>query len=156
MNQARTGQYDRGTPTSQATSTSLNVSANPEGLSRIRRAFDAFAADHGLDLAVVRAVQVALDEVLSNTVRSGFPQGPPGHIDVRFEIAENALDVLIVDDGIPFDPLERATPDTAAPLEDRPVGGLGIHLVRQLMDSVTYERGKGENRLRLRKGIIRG
>ena len=152
----RTGQYDRGTPTSQAASTSLSVRANPDGLTRIRGAFDAFSEAHGLDLETARAVQVVLDELVSNTIRAGFPDGREGHVDIRFEITGDALDVLIADDGIPFDPLERAEPDTAAALDARPVGGLGIHLVRQLMDSVAYERGDGENRLRLRKAIIRG
>jgi len=152
----RSGQYDRGIPTSQATSTSLSVPASPEGLARIRSAFDAFSAENALALPVARAVHVALDELLSNTIRSGFPAGPPGRIDVRFEIAEGALDILIADDGIPFDPLERAEPDTEACLETRPVGGLGIYLVRQLMDSVVYERLQGENRVRLRKAIIGG
>lgn len=138
------------------TATSLRVSASAEGVRQVTGAFDAFGAAHGVALPVAQAVQVALDELLSNTVRSGFPAGRTGHIEVRFEISEGALDVLIADDGIPFDPLARADPDTGAPLDARPVGGLGIYLVRQLMDSVSYERGDGVNRLRLKKGIIKG
>jgi serine/threonine-protein kinase RsbW len=138
------------------TATSLSVSATALGVREVTGAFDAFSAAHRIALPVAQAVQVALDELLSNTVRSAFPPGQNGRIDVRFDIAEGALDVLIVDDGVPFDPLARADPDTGASLEARPVGGLGIYLVRQLMDSVDYERRGGENRLRLRKGIIKG
>lgn len=138
------------------TATSLSVSATALGVRQVTGAFDAFSAAHRVTPPVAQAVQVALDELLSNTVRSGFPPGQTGRIDVRFDIDEGALDVLIVDDGVPFDPLARAEPDTGASLEARPVGGLGIHLVRQLMDRVDYERRDGENRLRLRKGIIKG
>ncbi len=138
------------------TATSLSVSATAQGVRQATGAFDAFSAAHGVALPVAQAMQVALDELLSNTVRSGFSSGQAGHIEVRFEISEGALDVLIVDDGIPFDPLACADPDTQAVLEARPVGGLGIYLVKQLMDSVNYERRDGANRLRLKKGIIKG
>ena len=134
---------------------SVSVSGCAEGVREVARAFDAFSTSNGLPGTLVRAVQVALDELLSNTVRSGFAPGQTGRIDVRFEIAEGALDVLIVDDGIPFDPLARADPDTTAPLEARPIGGLGIYLVRQLVDGVDYERLGRENRLHLKKRIIR-
>ena len=133
---------------------SVSVSGCAEGVREVARAFDAFSTSNGLPGALVRAVHVALDELLSNTVRSGFAPGQTGRIDVRFEIAEGALDVLIVDDGLPFDPLARVDPDTTAPLEARPVGGLGIYLVRQLVDSVDYKRLGRENRLHLKKRII--
>ncbi len=136
--------------------TSLSVSGSSEGVRQVAGAFDTFSASQGIDGPAAQAVQVALDEILSNTVRSAFLAGRAGHIDVRFEIAEGALEVLIVDDGIAFDPLARADPNPKAPLEARPVGGLGIYLVKQLMDSVDYERKDGRNRLRLKKRIMKG
>ncbi len=136
------------------TSISLSVSGAAESVRQVARAFDTFSASCGIAGPVAQAVQVALDEILSNTVRSAFAPGQTGRIDVRFEVAQGVLDILIVDDGIPFDPLARAEPDTKAPLEARPVGGLGIHLVKRLMDDVAYQRLEGENRLRLRKKII--
>ena len=136
------------------TMTSLSVPGTAVGAREVTRAFDAFSASQGIAAPSAQAVLVALDEVLSNTVRSGFSEDRSGHIDVRFEIEGGILDILVVDDGRAFDPLSRAEPDTKATLETRPVGGLGIHLVRQLMDSVEYERRDGENRLRLRKRII--
>ena len=136
------------------TMTSLSVPGTALGARQVTRAFDTFSASQGIAGPPAQAVLVALDEVLSNTVRSGFTADRTGHIDVRFEIDGGVLDILVVDDGLAFDPLARAEPDTRAPLETRPVGGLGIYLVRQLMDSVEYERRDGENRLRLRKRII--
>jgi anti-sigma regulatory factor (Ser/Thr protein kinase) len=61
--------------------------------------------------------------------------------------------VAIEDDGIPFNPLEKETPDTDLPLEERKIGGLGIHLVRNLMDKVSYQRRVDKNRLTLVKNI---
>jgi len=135
---------------------SLSIPGSAEGIRKVTAALDDFTGSHGISRDLAHAAQVALDEVLSNTVRSGFGRGHDGHIEVRFELAGDILDLLVVDDGIPFDPLARADPDTLASLEERPVGGLGIYLVRKLMDSVEYEHRDGRNRLRLRKRIIRG
>ena len=138
------------------TMASLSVPGTVLGARQAARAFDTFSASQGIAGPSVQAVQVALDEVLSNTVRSGFTADRIGRIDVRFEMVDGVLDILVVDDGVAFDPLARADPDTHASLEVRPVGGLGIYLVRQLMDSAEYERRDGQNRLRLRKRIIKG
>lgn len=135
--------------------TRLRVPATQEGVTRVATAFDAFAAALALPESVASATQVALDELLSNTVRAGFPSGESGHIEASFKVMDDTLDIRLTDDGIPFDPLARADPDTQASLEARPVGGLGIYFVKRLMDSVTYERAEGENRLSLRKRIIR-
>lgn len=136
-------------------STRLNIAPTGEGLSAVSTAFDAFSVAHELPHPVVHAGQIALDELLSNTVRAGFLPGEPGHIVVDFFVSEDTLGIDLTDDGIAFDPLARADPDTRAPLETRPIGGLGIYFVKQLMDSVEYERVDGKNHLRLRKRIIR-
>ena len=138
------------------TTKSVSVPGTALGARQVARAFDAFTESQGIAGPSAQAAQVALDEVLSNTIRSGFTADRIGHIDVCFEMADGVLDILVVDDGAAFDPLARADPDTHASLEARPVGGLGIYLVRQLMDSAEYERRDGENRLRLRKRIMRG
>jgi serine/threonine-protein kinase RsbW/sigma-B regulation protein RsbU (phosphoserine phosphatase) len=134
----------------------LNVPRTSEGVKEIARAFDAFSVSLRIGGPQAHAVQVALDEILSNTVRAGISGEEEGRIDVRFELVDDNLDILVVDDGEAFDPLSRPAPDTASPLEARPVGGLGIHLVRKLMDRVEYERREGTNRLRLGKRIISG
>ncbi len=136
--------------------TRLTVPASLEGLTRIVAAFDAFAAATALPESVAQAAQVALDELLSNTVRAGYPSGETGHIEAAFSASDEALDIHLVDDGVAFDPLARADPDTEAPIEARPIGGLGIYFVKRLMDDVSYERVGRENHLRLRKRIIKG
>lgn len=123
------------------------------GVDRVTAAFDAFADEARLPSIVIGAVQVVLDELLSNTVKAGYPDGGPGRIEAAFEVIDGHLQVTLVDDGIAFDPLERADPDTEAAIDDRPIGGLGIYLVKQLMDRVDYERVGRHNRLRLVKSL---
>jgi serine/threonine-protein kinase RsbW len=66
-------------------------------------------------------------------------------------VAADAIELVVEDGGPAFDPLQQATPDLEAALDDRPVGGLGIHLVRQMMDEVAYQRTGQRNRLTMRK-----
>lgn len=124
-----------------------------EGVARVTAAFDAFAEERALSPLLIGSVQVVLDELLSNTVKAGYPAGGPGTIEATFDVADGRLHVTLVDDGVEFDPLAREDPDLAAPLEERPIGGLGIYLVKQLMDDVAYERRDGWNRLRLAKKL---
>ena len=80
------------------------------------------------------------DELLNNIISYGFDDDGEHAIDIRIVIEETRVRVTIADDGIPFDPFSLAEPDTGLSVEERDVGGLGIHLVRNLMDEVSYER----------------
>jgi anti-sigma regulatory factor (Ser/Thr protein kinase) len=77
-------------------------------------------------------------------------------IAVELDVADGIVTTTIEDDGRPFDLSEAAEPDVSAPLEERSVGGLGLLLIRRLMDDVTYERRNGRNRLTLKKQISSG
>lgn len=113
-----------------------------------------FSAENHLDASAVWPFQVSLDEMLSNTVRCGYGDAPGEHeIEVRFHLSDGLLEVVLIDDGAPFNPLEAKEPDTTQPLEERAGGGLGIFLVRRLMDEVRYERLEGRNVLTLRKRV---
>ena len=84
---------------------------------------------------------VVFDELLNNTISYAFRDDAEHEIDIRAERAGNRLTVTISDDGIPFNPLGTQTPDTRLSLEEREVGGLGIHLVRNMVDDISYQRG---------------
>lgn len=127
------------------------VPASAMGVRLAAEAFDAFAASGGIAPDVLRSVQVALDEVLSNTVQHGYRGRGEGRIQIAFRLADGVLEVTIQDDAPPFDPLAAALPDVTAGLAQRRVGGLGILITRRLMDDVQYERAEGRNRLTLRK-----
>jgi anti-sigma regulatory factor (Ser/Thr protein kinase) len=133
-------------------SRTLVVPASAAGVRLAAEAFDAFAAACGGTLLdVVRAVQVTLDEVLSNIVQHGYRGRPEGRIEIDFHLADGTLEVTIQDDAPAFDPLAAPLPDLAAGLAERRIGGLGILLTRRLMDDVQYARADGRNRVTLRK-----
>jgi anti-sigma regulatory factor (Ser/Thr protein kinase) len=134
-----------------ASTTSLLIPGSEEGLRSVRAGVEAFAAARGLAPASTWPFQVALDEVISNIVRHGQAGAP---IQVFLRLAGDALEVEVSDEAEPFNPLDAPLPDTAAPLEGRKVGGLGIALVRHLMDDVEYERTAGRNRLVLRRRVL--
>lgn len=125
----------------------VRVAASPAGIRLAADAFDGFRAEHGLVDAVAWPLRVALDEILSNIVRHARP-GPEGRvIEVTFALVDGGVEIAISDDGPEFDPLQVPEPDVTAPLEVRRPGGLGVHLVKRLMDRVEYTRADGRNRL---------
>lgn len=95
---------------------------------------------------------LALEEAVANVIQHAFVDAPPPHrIEVALIIDADRVTADVIDNGAPFDPSAAPEPDRAAPLQARDPGGLGIHLIRRMMDEVRYARLAGENRLRLRK-----
>ena len=93
-------------------------------------------------------MDLAVEEIVVNICSYAY-QIPPGEITVRLEETEDALAVDFIDNGVPFDPLAVEEPDVARPLQEREQGGLGILLVRRVMDEVHYRREKDRNCLRI-------
>lgn len=99
-------------------------------------------------------ITIAIDELFGNIARYAyFPE--IGQATVRFDVENNPLAVIItfIDNGIPFNPLDRAEPDTHASAEDRQIGGLGIYLVKKTMNLVEYEYKDGQNILKIKKNL---
>lgn len=90
---------------------------------------------------------MALDEVLTNVVLYAYPEDRRGTVGINLSRDGNTITAQIVDHGKPFDPTAHPTPDTTLPIEQRPIGGLGIHLVRNLVTSLRYFREQGANHL---------
>ena len=130
----------------------MTIGAELGEIGRVQAAFAAFAEAQALPVAVRRGVSVALDELLNNAIRYGFAGGT-GELAIAIERDAERLSATISDNGKPFDPFAMSAPDTALPLEERPVGGLGIHLVRQLMDEASYQRREGRNVVVLTKRL---
>jgi serine/threonine-protein kinase RsbW len=112
-----------------------------------------FWADARLLPAQALAFELALEEVFMNVVRHGSPVGTTPRVEVSLSLRDSQLAMTIADDGPPFDPLTVPPPDLTASLGARPVGGLGVFLVRQMMDAVSYQRVGSRNQLRLTKEI---
>jgi serine/threonine-protein kinase RsbW len=94
---------------------------------------------------------LAIEELVTNCIKYRYDDSSDHTIDIVLTVDEGALRIEVVDDGHAFNPLEARAPDTSVPMKDRPIGGLGIHLLRELADEVTYERRDRTNRLVLMK-----
>jgi len=115
----------------------------------------AFCFLQGMDEEGRADVRLVVEEAVSNTIRHGYTD-PQGHeIRVRAAVDNGELSLEIEDDGRAFNPLEAPLPDLTLPVEDRPIGGLGITLIRTLMDRVEYRRSGGKNLLRLVRALKR-
>jgi len=134
--------------------TETTIHNRREELTRVRDAVDRLAAECHLAPEVVGDMQVALDEVLTNIVDYGYSDDAEHEIRIRLQVFDNMLEARIEDDGIPFNPLEVAAPDTRAPLRERRIGGVGLHFVKNLMSEVSYDRLGGRNHLVLKKKLI--
>ena len=100
------------------------------------------------------AFELALEEVFMNVVMHGASQGEPRRVEVSLDLTPAELTLTVEDDGPGFDPLSLPPPDVTASLTDRAVGGLGVFLVRKMMDTVSYARIAGRNQLRMSKRLL--
>jgi len=120
---------------------------------RLRELVEQFGSRHGLPSDIVFQMNLALEEILTNIISYGL-RGKEGHpVEVELGIDGDEISARVEDDGAPFDPTELPPPDIEAPLEKRRAGGLGVHLVRELMDDLAYSRKGNKNILTIRKRI---
>ena len=133
----------------------LKVETKQDELDRVSTAIEDFGLQADWPLDLVFKVNLALEEVVINVMNYGHDDGLH-EIEISLFSDENALTIEIVDDGRPFDPLHDAPkPNVTGELEDRSIGGLGIHLVRKIMDDVRYRREQGKNHLTIVTSIAK-
>jgi sigma-B regulation protein RsbU (phosphoserine phosphatase) len=133
-------------PTSKtAQSLEITLSNRLEEIDRVNEEVEHFAEEHGIDRAVLMQLKLVFDELLNNIISYGFDDEDEHEIEVKVDLLEGRLLVTISDDGIPFNPFLRETPDLSLSIEEREIGGLGIHLVRNVMDEVSYKRRVDRN-----------
>ena len=131
----------------------VTMTASAGGVRHALDEFERFSRTQGLSDGLRRRFLVALDEVLSNVSRHGGTSGRP--VQMEFTVDADRLTVTIEDEGPPFNPLDAPPADTVSPLEQRKAGGMGIQLLRELFESVRYERTGGRNRLTMTDRIVR-
>lgn len=118
----------------------------------LAEAVELYGEENGIPAKTLFQVNLALDELLTNTISYGYPEGGEHEILVsNILTGERELRIEIHDDGKVFNPLEAEEPDTSQGIDERPVGGLGIHLVRQMMDEIEYRREGKQNILVMKK-----
>ena len=131
---------------------------------RIRNSVDAIAPANAAATTWLEANRVppaatvlanlAIEELVTNCIKYGYSDSNEHLIDVAMMVADGQLIMHVTDDGRPFNPLEAPVPDLSLPLEERPIGGLGLHLLRTMSDSMTYERRGNLNCLTLVKALV--
>jgi sigma-B regulation protein RsbU (phosphoserine phosphatase) len=123
----------------------LRLTNRLEDISGVIHEFNMFAEEHELPTVVRRQVDLVLDELLNNTISYAFGDEEAHEIEVEIELKSGRLVLTIKDDGIPFNPFVGPEPDTSLSVGERDIGGLGIHLVRNVMDEVSYNRRTDRN-----------
>lgn len=104
------------------------------------------------DEGLLFKLRLAVEEAVENIVNYAYADGA-GYLEAETHVKDGVLSIVLQDAGVPFNPLEKEDPDITLSAEDRPIGGLGIFLCKQLMDSVEYEFSNGCNKLTIRKRI---
>src|SRR5262245_39899859 len=110
-----------------------------------------YCQENGIDEAICYEVRLALEEAISNTIKYGYEDQQLRSIHVRAGFENRELILEIEDDANEFNPLEAPAPDLSLPVEKRPIGRLGIYLMRSIMDQVDYRRVGVKNILRMIK-----
>jgi anti-sigma regulatory factor (Ser/Thr protein kinase) len=112
-----------------------------------------FGVKHNIPGNVINDLNLVLDEVLNNIISYGYSKGATGRIMVRLNYQPGEISAEIHDDGKPFDPLQVAPSDMIGTVQDRRLGGVGLHFMRELMDNIAYAYVGNENRLVIKKRI---
>ena len=118
---------------------------------RLQRFMQIVAEHADLDHALSLNLNLALEEAVSNVLLYAYPKGVEPRVDLRAVVLDDRLEFTVSDSGVPFDPTSIPDPDLSVDLKDRPIGGLGIFLVRRIMDAVSYTRENDKNILSMTK-----
>lgn len=131
----------------------LTLDSDVAELERLREFLEGFCGQEGVPEEICYQLQVALEELVINAIRHGECEPKKDAIRLAIRKSGDEVSAVFSDTGIGFNPLDAPAPDLTKGLQDRPVGGLGIHLVRHLIPSIRYERSGNRNYLYLKKPV---
>jgi len=129
------------------------IANDHDALPHVTRFIDRTCRDWSLGRDTAARLCLVLEELVTNTLAYAYADGDHHDIVIRLELDRAELTVVYEDDGLPFNPLTVADPDFETPVEQWPIGRLGIHLVRRLVDRTSYERARSRNRITLSKSL---
>ena len=132
---------------------SLTLPNDVETIPQLNEFIDMIAEETGMDMSLTMSLNLAIEEAVVNVMTYAYPEGTTGNVKIEAIADQEWLSFIISDSGIPFDPTAKEAADTTLSVEERPIGGLGIFLVRQLMDTINYKRINGMNILTVRKKL---
>jgi len=120
-------------------------------IEKLAEKIEIYGESQGIPAVIISHINLSLDELITNIINYGYRDGLKHQIKIDLQLSETEIAVELRDDALPFNPLERPDPDINKKLDDRQIGGLGIYLVRQLMDQVEYRRQGEENIMFMKK-----
>ena len=124
-----------------------------ETIPQLNEFIDSVAEEVGLEMSLTMSLNLALEEAVVNVMEYAYPEGQKGNVEIEVTADQQRMTFVITDTGIAFDPTTKEDADTTLSAEERPIGGLGIFMVRQLMDVIEYKRKDNKNVLTLRKKL---
>ena len=131
----------------------IEVRNHRDAIAPAMEAAEAWLDERQVAPKVAYFVALAIEEIVTNCIHYGYDDDREHTIVITLDVQDGTLAVGIVDDGRPFNPLAAPEPDLSIKVQDRTVGGLGIHLLRNLADRISYERLDGTNRILLEKKL---
>lgn len=123
-------------------------------IARLAEQIEEFGVNNNIEPRYIFNINLSLDELLTNTINYGYDDNEEHVIIINMYLAVSEIVIQVQDDGKPFNPLDMPDPDLNRDLDERPAGGLGIYLVRTMMDQVEYERRGNQNIITMRKRIV--
>ena len=132
---------------------SLTLTNDLKRVPRLNTFIDEVCEANGFDMSAAMQINLAIEEAVVNVMNYAYPAGTVGNITIEVKSNGSEVSFIINDTGTPFDPTAKPEVDITLSAEDRSIGGLGIHLIRQIMDHINYERDNGHNVLTLIKKI---
>ena len=131
----------------------LTLANDLKRVPRLNEFIDDVCESNGFDMATIMQINLAIEEAVVNVMNYAYPEGTKGDITIEAKSDGTDMIFIISDTGTPFDPTAKPEVDITLSAEDRAIGGLGIHLIRQIMDHINYERTDGHNILTLIKKL---
>ena len=131
----------------------IKITNRLEEVPQMMASIEDICTEEGIDEMTILGVNLALEEAVVNVVNYAYPEGTVGDIEMEVNADEKAITFILRDHGKPFDPTAAKEVDITLSAEERQIGGLGIHLIRNYMDEVKYDYCDGQNVLTLVKNI---
>lgn len=133
---------------------SLTLNNKVSEISKLNAFVMSATAALNMEKVLANQLKLAVEEAVTNVIDYAYPNGTEGTIDITIEADESRIRFILSDSGAEFDPTGVSKADTTLSVDERPMGGLGVFLVRNLMDSINYERTDGKNILRMEKRYV--
>ena len=129
----------------------IKITNRLEEVPQMMASIEDICTEEGIDEMTILGINLALEEAVVNVVNYAYPEGTVGDIEMEVNADEKAITFILRDHGKPFDPTAAKEVDITLSAEERQIGGLGIHLIRNYMDEVKYDYCDGQNVLTLVK-----